>query len=148
MERTPWSAGQIVLLSIIILAVLGLAGAGAVAMGVPLPFSCQSQSKTFLAEVEPLARAWDDAANLADSTPRMSLPPQIDKLQALRRQAQDLDAPTCAAPVKMHLIATMDHTINGFVAFLAQKPELEVTNLFMEAQRSLDRYGEALVALK
>lgn len=114
---------------------------------IPTP-SCVQESVAFVAQVEPLAREWDDANKLADSTPRASLPGQIDKLQAIRRRVQDMQAPDCAFPTRKHLIDAMDNTINGYIAFLGQKPDTAVTVYFTQAGRDMDDYKKALEAIK
>jgi hypothetical protein len=130
--------------------VLALAGCGGSPEAVAPPSTattapdCKRQSATFIGQIEPLAREWDDAVTLANSTQRASLSAQIDKLQALRRRAEDLQAPECAAVVKQHLVDTMDITTRGFLAFLGQKDSdtvfalaAERQSLYTEAMRQL-----------
>lgn len=159
-KSRSWTVGQIALLVVIVGAVAGLAVVVLITLGVwsisPTPGtpiislapSCPQQAAPFLASVQKLAGEWDDANKLASSTPRMSLPPQVSTLQGLRRRAQDLEAPECAFLVKQRLIDSMDNTINGYIAFLAQKPDSEVNKLFEQAGKSLDAFGKEIAALK
>lgn len=118
--------------------------------GAAAPFapSCAQQSRAFMAQVQPLAVEWDDAFKVAQSAPRMSLAGQIVSLQAIRRKAQDLSAPQCAFLVKQRLIDAMDNSINGLIAFLGQKPDSEVKQLFDQANKAMSDFGNEVKALK
>jgi len=170
--KKSWSVGQIALLVVVVGAVAGLAVAVVLLLrpapaGVPAApvaevatvaevaaptvdphVGCADEAAPFLTDVQKLADEWDDANTLAGSTPRASLPPQIDKLQALRRQTKALEAPECAFLVKQRLIDSMDNTINGYIAFLAQKPDSDVSKLFDQASRSLADFFREVQALK
>jgi hypothetical protein len=67
----------------------------------------------------------------------MSLAPVIADLQAIRRDAQDLAVPTCAAAARDALATYMDATFDAFVAFLGQKPDEEVSKAFEDAKQLL-----------
>lgn len=114
----------------------------------PSPVPCSQQAAAFIAQIEPLAREWDDANTLADSTPRASLSAQIDKLQATRRRATDLQAPDCAVAAKQSLVSAMDATIKGYIAFLAQKTDSEVKPLFTLAANHMDTFQQDMRALQ
>jgi len=133
----------------LVIAMLVLLGVLFALPGCGMPFaSCSSQSEAFLADVQTVAREWDDATKLAGQTPRMSLATQIQTLQAIRRKAQDLKPPECATKVQTELIASMDNTINGFLDFLAQKPESEVNTKFENASSHLKAFGDAIAEIR
>ena len=133
------------LLAVVVLVGCGGSPAALAPTNVP---SCKEQAAVLVSQIQPLAREWDDANTLASSTPRSSLSAQIDKLQAMRRKAQDLEAPQCAFLVRQRLIDAMDNTINGYLAFLSQKPESEVNKYFDQAKQSMDGFGKEIAALK
>lgn len=142
-------------LALAVVAALVIVGCGAapevavVPTVVPTPTpNCQEQAAPFLSKAESLARVWDDANTLAGQTPRASLSTQIDKLQSIRRDAEDLEAPECAAAVKQHLVNTMDTTIRGFIAFLGQKSDPEVKPLFTIASQEQTAFQQAVQQLK
>jgi len=91
---------------------------------------------------------WDDAADLANSTPRMQLASQIASLQEIRRDIQNADWPECAVPAKDAMVGAMDAAINGFIAFLADKPDSEVQALFDEYSEMLDRFFDEMSKLQ
>lgn len=109
----------------------------------PTP-TCVVLSAPFLAEIQPLAREWDDASALAGQTPRSALAQQIESLQAVRRKAQDVQAPDCAAAVKTALVESMEATITGYIAFLGQKPDREVNDSFAQASERMQAFTAEL----
>lgn len=102
----------------------------------------------FLGQIEPLARQWDDANAVAKSAARIALAGPVANLQALRRQVQDVQAPPCAFLAKQRLIDAMDNTINGYMAFMQQKPENTVNQFFDQADHSMRDFSKELQALK
>lgn len=109
------------------------------------PFqSCAQQAAPAITQLQSIAREWDDAAKLADQTPRMQLAVQIASLQAIRRRAQDVQMPECAATAKTALVDAMDNTIEGFTAFLGQKPDTEVKAFFARASDRMKAFTEAM----
>ena len=93
-------------------------------------------------------RRWDDANKLAGQTPRVQLASQIAGLQAVRRDVQDLTPPECAKPAQTALTTTMDSTIQGYIDFLAQKPEATVTADFTIARVQMEMYASALATIR
>lgn len=109
--------------------------------------TCAEQSKEGLEKIQSAAREWDDANQLAGQTPRASLATQIAALQAVRRKVQDVAVPDCAAPMKQALIDSMDASIEGYVAFLGQKPDSTVQASFKLANDKMDEFGQEVVKL-
>jgi hypothetical protein len=95
--------------------------------------TCQILAAGYIKQVEPLVREWDDAATLADNTPRVSLASQIEKLQDIQRRSEALQVPDCAATIQQSFIGQMSATNRAFVAFLGQKPQTTVDDLFAVA---------------
>lgn len=147
---TPKPRRGITPIGIIITAVLAivLVGGGLYALnGFSLDTSCAHQAQAFLDQIQPIARQWDDATALAGQTSRVSLAPQVDKLQAIRRQTQELMPPECAKDVQANLVASMDATIQGFIDFLGQKSDSVVSASFTRAKASMDKFGASIAAL-
>ena len=119
-----------------------------VGCGVPgMTASCESGLPDFAKTLDPLAREWDDANALANSTPRAALAVQIGNLQSVRRRVQDVTAPECGAPMKQHLIGAMDETIQGYIAFLGQKSDSVVQGHFTAASTEMKSYQESIAAV-
>lgn len=114
---------------------------------VPTTPPCSEEAKAFLGQIQPLARRWDDAVQLASSTSRISLAPQIASLQAIRREAEDLEPPPCATLAKQYLVTAMEQNINGYIAFLGERPDSEVQVSFAAAGRAMDDYHNEIVTL-
>jgi len=80
-----------------------------------------------------LNSTWDefyDEITLADSTPRMQLAPRIAELQRIRREVEDQEWPDCGVMAQSFLVSAMEETINGFIAFLAQKADSVIEGHF------------------
>lgn len=66
--------------------------------------------------LEKLYGRWHDADVLALSTPFLTLSGPVASLQALRREAADIDAPPCLLVARAKLVAGMTGTINGYLS--------------------------------
>lgn len=115
-------------------------------MPTPTP-TCAQQAAPFLASMQSVAREWDDAVKLADSTPRAALAAQVESLQTIRRKAQDVAPPDCATAVKQALVDSMEATITGFISFLGQKTDVEVQAAFTVARQRMDLFTTELSKL-
>ena len=91
-------------------------------------------------------RRWIDAHSLADNTPRVSLPGPIAKLQEVRRETAQLVLPECLSEARQHLVLGMDQTIDGFLAFLGNRPSEEYKRfrLFADAEVAVLAYRDAM----
>ena len=79
--------------------------------------------------------------------PRIALSPVIKDMQAIRREAQALELPTCARNAQNRLIDYMDVSINAFAAFMAQKPNSEVAGMLDAVKTRRAQYDAAVDAL-
>jgi hypothetical protein len=141
----------LIVFAICLLVGCGAPGQEAPAAVAPAPTAspaCSEEAGAFIAQIDPIAREWDDAVTLASNTPRASLSSQIETLQSLRRKAQDLEAPACAITIKDALVNTMELKVRGFIAFLGQKPDADVDRLFALADRYQRHYGNIFQLLR
>lgn len=74
----------------------------------------------YLTRVQPILDRWDDANAVASSSSRIALSGPLAELQAIRRDAIELAVPTCANEAHKHLVAYMNATIEGYLAFARQ----------------------------
>jgi type II secretory pathway pseudopilin PulG len=74
--------------------------------------------------LDSLLARWDDAVKLASTTSRISLPVQVAALQDIRRDASALTVPPCMDEAKVHLVNSMQATIDAFMAFMANEDKL------------------------
>lgn len=128
----------------ILLVLLGLSLAGCGALSAP---SCAAQSDTFLKDARSVAQEWDDAVRLTSQTPRAALPAQIQNLQSIRRKAQALHAPDCAQAVQTRLAAAMDASIDAYLAFLSQQPDVAVRVAFQQADAKMVAFRDSVAEL-
>lgn len=94
------------------------------------------------------AQEWDDAIDIARSTGRIALSGPIGELQSIRRDVQRQEWPECATDAHGHLVNWMDGTIDGFLAFMQQKPDSEITGIFEDANRDQEQFFAALRELR
>lgn len=88
---------------------------------------------------------WTDAIKVADSTSRVSLSGPVSTLQAIRRDTQGITVAPCMDAAKASLLASMDHTIEGFLAFMSNQLNLgkEMARAPLEAGvKELAKYQE------
>ena len=82
--------------------------------------------------IKEIDHKFDDAYKLASNTPRISLSLVISDLQGIRREAEQLEVPSCAVRTKEALIAYMDKAIEGFLQFMSN--DIDYVSTFSEAQ--------------
>lgn len=88
--------------------------------------SCQTQSQAYSDRIAPKLQEFNDAYQLASSTPRISLGDRIQELQRIRRSIADVSAPDCARQASNLVLSGLDNIINGFIDFLALAGEATV----------------------
>lgn len=85
----------------------------------PTP-TCGQQFVGYNKLIQPILQEWDDAAKLANNTSRISLSPQIESMQAIRRRMSALEHAPCLDAVHSAVTDGMGHDIDTFIAFMGQ----------------------------
>lgn len=83
-----------------------------------------------------LRSQWFDAVALASSTPRISLPTQIGRLQEIKQKMQSQNWSECAKPAKDLLLQSMQSKIDGFIEFLNVNHSESLSNYYIEKSDS------------
>lgn len=78
----------------------------------------KSEYEKSMATLVSLHSRWIDAVKLADSTSRVALATPLANLQQIKRDTEALMVPDCYTAKKKSLVAHMDATIDGFIAFM------------------------------
>jgi hypothetical protein len=105
---------------------------------------CLSETEAYRQVIRPILTEWEDANQLANNTPHLSLSPQIDKLREIKHTV-DVVAPTmCTLVAHMALLNGMQSGIDGYLAALADKPESEVAEHFTNAAELIKRFEDEL----
>lgn len=99
---------------------------------VPTAEPCKLQAKSYLENVEKITIEWDDANQVANSTSRIALSPAVAELQRIRRELSIINYPDCASNAHDYLLKYMDKVIDGYLAFMAQDPEADISRNFDE----------------
>lgn len=103
----------------------------------------------FRAVVEPVLQQWDDASALAASTSRIALSGPVADMQRIRRDFSTLSIPYAQEFYMAYasILASMDNKIDGYLAFMAQKPDATVQEFFQASQDALNRYKAEITRL-
>ena len=110
---------------------------------------CTVQSEQFIQDFDAIMSEWTDAEMVAQSTPRVSLPPVVSELQEIRRRADnELTPPDCAADLKPKILEFMDATIDLYLAFMANESDGAVSEKMQAADAALNGYSFDMAALK
>lgn len=139
-------------LSIIIL--VGIAASSGAVLGIIAwinrPVICSTQDGQRVYDLlDQVSSRWDDEQKLADNTSRINLPARISELQAIKRDVEDQDWPTCAEEAKNKLLEGMNYTIDGFITFLdSDNPESLATSKIILGESSFTMFQVELERLK
>lgn len=88
---------------------------------------CRDEIKEYKrGTLAPILEEWIDAYDLASSTPRISLAPPVARLQDITRRLREIDPPPCAEGYHFFFIKAAESAIDGFLAFMANRPDSEV----------------------
>ena len=82
-----------------------------------------------------IAVEWDDAYAVALGTSRIALSGPVAELQRIRREWREVEPPEGLGEFHENMVAFQDATIEGFLAFMAEKPDWEVGAHFDYAHR-------------
>jgi uncharacterized lipoprotein YajG len=94
--------------------------------------------------VHQLTRAFDDAYQLASSTPRSQLADQVARLQDIRRAAQDQAVPVCLVQLKKLQLTLMDDGVNTMLTFLQGKDSTTINQGVALVKKDHDAYNVEL----
>lgn len=108
---------------------------------------CQSHTKDYLAQIEPLLAEWQDAVELADSTARIALSPMVRDMQRIRREIEDIPPPDCAQHGRSLLISGMDSIIDAFIDFMGDAPDATVSRKLERGFEQMTKGLEELSSL-
>jgi len=95
---------------------------------------------TSIKPVNDLMREFDDASQLASNISKDQLPPIISNMQRIRRNAQDLNIPTCLVTLKKHELAHMDNVINTLLGFVNNADPNTLNAAIAQARNEHDQY--------
>lgn len=143
-----WRKRRIVIGVIVVLAiaVTVLVAYTLATMG-PVAAAIKCTRSDYLDALGDIPAEWDDAVELAYSTPRIQLSGRIMDLQSIKRAADRLDVPSCGVEANEALVKQMESRIAGFVAFMSEEPDATVQRLMNDADDLLDDWKLAVLAI-
>lgn len=109
--------------------------------------TCQELMQAYVKEAKPLRDEFLDSLKVAKSTARMSLAPQIESLQRIKRETAKVTAPECAGKTHEILISGMATHIDGMLEFLGQGDDGVVFAQQKLADTMIEAYDENVLTL-
>src|SRR5690349_15259965 len=97
--------------------------------------------------INDLMREFDDASQLASNLPAEQLPEVISNLQRLRRDAEDIQIPSCLATLKTHQLNHMNLMIQTLLSFVGGADQQALTDGLAKARQEHDLYSLEVVRL-
>jgi len=109
---------------------------------------CSSENlPTTVQGLNDLMREFDNASQLASSTPAQQLPEIISNLQRIRRDAEDSQIPTCLGALKTHQLNHMNLMIQTLIASVGGASQDELNAGLENARKEHDLYSLEIVRL-
>jgi hypothetical protein len=105
----------------------------------PTPPCTGPELDEFIGDFEALVERWDDTTQLAGSTGRIALSPIVAEMQEIRREVKELNGPWCVEETRSLTMEYMDEFIDGYLAFMAQESDSEVSSRFETAKEKMDK---------
>jgi len=143
-----WRKRRIVIGVIVVLAIaVTVLVAYTLATQGPVAAAIKCTRSDYLDALGDIPAEWDDAVELAYSTPRIQLSGRIMDLQSIKRAADRLDVPSCGVDANALLVKQMEKRIAAFVAFMSEEPDTTVQRLMNDADDLLDDWKAAVMNL-
>jgi tetratricopeptide (TPR) repeat protein len=95
-----------------------------------------------------ILRRWNDALSLARSTSLISLSGPVGGLQSVERDTENMKVPDCLHSARLLLASSMTESINGFLAFMGQKTNPEVSGHFDNAGKEMAKFVAEYARIK
>jgi hypothetical protein len=109
---------------------------------------CSSKNlPTTVQGLNDLMREFDEASQLASSTPAAQLSGVIANLQRIRRAAEDTQIPACLGELKTHQLNHMNLMIQALIAFVGGTSQDELNAGLENARKEHDLYSLEIVRL-
>lgn len=140
-RRIVWGGIAVLAVAVTVLVAYTLATQGPVAAAIKCTRS------DYLDALGDIPAEWDDAVELAYSTPRIQLSGRIVDLQSIKRAASKVDVPSCGVDANEVLVKHMEKRIAAFVAFMSEDPDATVQRLMSDADDLLDDWKLAVLAI-
>ena len=109
---------------------------------------CSSENlPTTVQGLNDLMREFDNASQLATSTPAQQMQNVISNLQRIRRDAEDSQIPACLGDLKTHQLNHMNLVIQSLIAFVGGASQEDLKAGLENARKEHDLYSLEIVRL-
>lgn len=89
-----------------------------------------------------IRRQFSDVFEVANATGRGSLAPVIRDMQDIGQAAQGVEVPVCLAGAKSDLVAGVDASVDGFLAFMSEFSDTTINGHFDDAVTSFQQFSD------
>lgn len=96
--------------------------------------------------LDTLLSRWDDAIKVAGTTGRIALAGPVSTLQGIRREAEAMTVSPCMDPAKALMVASMQHSIDGFITFMRNEMKIGDTLAKIDFDEAAKKLAEFKVA--
>lgn len=96
--------------------------------------------------LDALLSRWDDAIRVAGTTGRIALAGPVSTLQGIRREAEAMTVSPCMDPAKALMIASMQHSIDGFITFMRNEMKIGDTLAKLDFDEAAKKFADFKVA--
>ncbi len=95
-----------------------------------------------LVEIRKVEQRWSDGLQLAGSTARIALSPQVANLQSIKRDLDGVVVSECLKEAKVALSEHMELSIRGFLEFMSDR-KYSAEKTLEESSKKIDDYKQA-----
>jgi hypothetical protein len=95
-----------------------------------------------------LISRWIDIEQIAASSPRIALAGPVRELQDARQAVTRLDVPACMQPTKENMLIAMQSSIDGYLAFMGQDDDYQVSLYFDSATEHMKVVTDNIATVK
>ncbi len=93
------------------------------------------------------AQIYNDAFNIASSTPRIALAGPVADLQRIQRETEDVQVPKCLETAKQELVWSIDAAVKGYLAFMGDESDNKVSNLMSMSTNHFMKLSDELLRI-
>lgn len=105
-----------------------------------------AREKAALKDLDALVARWNDANKVAGATGRIALSGPVSTMQAIKQEADKIEAPACLDSGDVALRKSMDATVQGYLVFMKNELSMGSTLAqpsFEEAAKHMRSYQDS-----
>jgi hypothetical protein len=92
-------------------------------------------------------QVFNDAFDIAKRTSRIALSGPIAEIQKIKRDTEEIQVPACLEPAKRELMTSIEKSLDGFQAFLAEEADARVAAHLNESVDHMGIFNRTLITV-